>query len=227
MYRSKVLTISYYILQNMVDEKVNEIVALLKMNYPDVKVALDFSNPLELLIATILSAQSTDKQINKVTKPLFKKYRTPQDYVKTPQEELEQDIYSTGFYRNKAKNIKKLCEILVNDFDSKVPDTMEDLVMLPGVARKTANIVLSSAFGKIEGIAVDTHVKRVSARLGLTANTDPDKIEKDLMKIIPEKEWDIFALLLIQHGRQVCDAKKPKCEICVLNKLCPSAFAFG
>lgn len=211
----------------MVDEKVNEIVALLKKNYPDVKTALDFSAPLELLIATILSAQSTDKQINKVTKTLFKKYRTPQDYVKTPQEELEKDIYSTGFYRNKAKNIKKMCEILVDNFNSKVPDTMEDLITLPGVARKTANIVLSSAFGKTEGIAVDTHVKRLSSRLGLSANTDQDKIETDLMKIIPTNDWDIFSLLLIQHGRQVCEAKKPKCEICFLNKVCPSAFTFG
>ncbi len=208
-------------------DKVDEIIALLKKEYPDVKIALDFSNPLELLIATILSAQSTDKQINKVTKTLFKKYRTPQDYVKTPQEELEKDIYSTGFYRNKAKNIKKLCGILVENFNSKVPETMEDLITLPGVARKTANIVLSGAFGKIEGIAVDTHVKRLSFRLGLSANTDPEKIEKDLMKIIPKNDWDIFALLLIQHGRQVCNAKKPKCEICVLNKLCPSAFTFG
>ncbi len=208
-------------------DKVDEIIALLKKEYPDVKIALDFSNPLELLIATILSAQSTDVQINKVTKTLFEKYRTPQDYVNTPQEELEKDIYSTGFYRNKAKNIKKLCEILVVNFNSKVPDTMEDLITLPGVARKTANIVLSGAFGKVEGIAVDTHVKRVSFRLGLTTNTDPEKIEKDLMKIIPKNDWDIFALLLIQHGRQVCEAKKPKCEICVLNKLCPSAFTFG
>ncbi|MFZ3059547.1 MAG: endonuclease III [Candidatus Methanoperedens sp.] len=208
-------------------DKVDEIIALLKKEYPNVKIALDFSNPLELLIATILSAQSTDKQINKVTKILFKKYRTPQDYVKTPQEELEKDIYSTGFYRNKAKNIKKLCGILVENFNSKVPDTMEDLITLPGVARKTANIVLSGAFGKIEGIAVDTHVKRVSFRLGLTANTDPEKIENDLMKIIPKNDWDVFALLLIQHGRQVCDAKKPKCETCVLNKLCPGAFTFG
>jgi endonuclease-3 len=223
--RSKLLTILQFIIESM--EKVNEIIALLKKEYPDVKIALDFSNPLELLIATILSAQSTDKQINKVTKKLFEKYRTPQDYVKTPQEELEKDIYSSGFYKNKAKNIKKLCEILVENFNSKVPDTMEDLIMLPGVARKTANIVLSGAFGKIEGIAVDTHVKRVSFRLGLTANTDPEKIENDLMKIIPKNDWDIFALLLIQHGRQVCEAKKPKCEICVLNKLCPSAFTFG
>ena len=208
-------------------DNTGEIIALLKKEYPAVKIALDFSNPLELLIATILSAQSTDKQINKVTKTLFKKYRMPRDYMKTPQEELEKDIYSTGFYRNKAKNIKNLCGILVENFNSKVPDTMEDLITLPGVARKTANIVLSGAFGKIEGIAVDTHVKRVSSRLGLSANTDPEKIEKDLMKLIPKNDWDVFTLLLIQHGRQVCEAKKPKCEICVLNKLCPSAFTFG
>lgn len=211
----------------MVEEKVNEIIELLKKNYSDVKIALEYSNPLELLIATILSAQCTDVRVNEVTKKLFKKYRTPLDYIKVPQEELEKDIYSTGFYRNKAKNIKKLCEILVNDFNSRVPETMEELVTLPGVARKTANIVLSGAFGKIEGIAVDTHVKRVAARLGLTNNTDPEKIEKDLMKIIPKMEWDIFALMLIQHGRQVCVAKKPRCEICFLNRVCPSAFTFG
>ncbi len=211
----------------MADVKVNEIMELLKKNYPDARIALGFSNPLELLVATILSAQSTDRQINKVTKTLFKKYRTPQDYVKTPQEELEKDIYSTGFYRNKAKNIKKMCEILVENFNSKVPGTMEDLITLPGVARKTANIVLSGAFGKIEGIAVDTHVKRVSARLGLTKNTDPEKIEKDLMAIIPQSEWDGFALRLIWHGREICDAKKPECDICFLNRVCPSAFTFG
>lgn len=209
------------------NERVNEILTLLKKNYPDVRIALNFSNPFELLIATILSAQSTDRQINQVTKTLFKKYRTPQDYTKTSQEELEKDIYSTGFYRNKAKNIKKLCEMLVENYNSGVPNTMEDLITLPGVARKTANIVLSGAFGKIEGIAVDTHVKRVAARLGLTGNTDPDKIEQDLMMSIPRDEWDSFALRLIRHGREICIAKKPKCEICFLNKVCPSAFTFG
>ena len=211
----------------MADEKVNKIISLLKNEYPGIKIALSYSDPLELLIATILSAQSTDKQVNQVTKNLFKKYRTIQDYIKIPKEELEKDIYSTGFYRNKAKNIKGLAEILVNDFDSKVPDTMEDLLKLPGVARKTANIVLSGAFGKIEGIAVDTHVKRLSGRLGLTANTNPEKIEKDLMKIIPRDIWDIFSLLLINHGRKICYARKPMCQECVLNKLCPSAFTFG
>ncbi len=205
----------------------NEIIELLKKNYPDVKIALDYSTPLELLIATILSAQCTDKQVNEVTRILFKKYRAIEDYIKTPQEELEQDIYSTGFYRNKAKNIKALCEILAAHFDSNVPQTMQELIKLPGVARKTANIVLSRAFGKNEGIAVDTHVKRVSFRLGLTANTSPDKIEKDLMNIVPQNEWDVFSLRLIRHGRNICTAKKPKCDVCFLNKLCPSAFTFG
>lgn len=211
----------------MADDKVNEIIALLKNEYPEIKIALEYSNPLELLIATILSAQCTDKRVNEVTKILFKKYRTPHDYIRTTQEELEKDIYSTGFFRNKAKNIKELCKILVNEYDSKVPDTMEDLLKLPGVARKTANIVLSGAFGKIEGIAVDTHVKRVSARLGLTSNTNPDKIEKDLMEIISRNNWDIFTLLLINHGRKVCVARKPLCGECILNKLCPGAFTFG
>jgi|SRR5659263_70018 len=206
---------------------VNEMITLLKKEYPGVKIALHYSDPLELLIATILSAQCTDKQVNGVTKNLFKKYRTLQDYIKTPQEELEKDIYSTGFYRNKAKNIKKLSKLLVNEFDSKVPDTMEALLTLPGVARKTANIVLSGAFGKIDGIAVDTHVKRIAFRLGLTANTNPEKIEKDLMKIIPKNNWDIFTLLLIHHGRKVCNARKPLCGECVLNKLCKSAFTLG
>ncbi len=202
-------------------------ITLLKKEYPGVKIALHYSDPLELLIATILSAQCTDKQVNEVTKNLFKKYRTLQDYIKTPQEELEKDIYSTGFYRNKAKNIKELSKLLVNEFDSKVPDTMEALLTLPGVARKTANIVLSGAFGKIDGIAVDTHVKRIAFRLGLTANTNPEKIEKDLMKIIPKNDWDIFTLLLIHHGRKVCNARKPLCGECVLNKLCKSAFTLG
>src|SRR5659263_284055 len=205
---------------------VNEMITLLKKEYPGVKIALHYSNPLELLIATILSAQCTDKQVNGVTKKLFEKYRTPQDFIKISQEELEKEIYSTGFYRNKSKNIIETCKIIVNEYNSKVPDTMEELLKLPGVARKTANIVLSGAFGKIEGMAVDTHVKRLSGRLGLTANTDPEKIEKDLLKIIPKKDWDLFSLLLINHGRKVCAARKPLCEVCILNKLCPSAFAF-
>jgi len=206
------------------DKRAHEIIELLKKEYPDVRIALHYSTPFELLISTILSAQCTDERVNEVTEHLFKKYKTPEDYVKVTQEELEKDIYSTGFYKNKAKNIKKLSEMLINRFGSKVPDNMQDLLTLPGVARKTANIVLSNAFGKNEGIAVDTHVKRVSARLGLTQNTNPDKIEKDLMKLVPKSDWGIFTLLLIHHGRNVCKAKKPLCNNCVLNKLCPSAY---
>ncbi len=214
-------------MRTIVKEKILEIIDLLEKEYPGVRISLEHSNPFELLIATILSAQCTDKRVNEVTKTLFKKYRSPHDYIRTSQEELEKDIYSTGFYRNKAKNIRKLCEMLVNDFGGKVPDTMEELLILPGVARKTANIVLSGAFGKVEGIAVDTHVKRLSSRLGLTGNTDPDKIEKDLMEIVPKKDWAGFSLLLIQHGRNLCFAKKPLCGKCVLNRLCPAAFSFG
>lgn len=209
------------------DEKIFEIIELLKNEYPDVSVTLFHSDPLELLIATILSAQCTDRQVNEITKKLFKKYGSIHDYIAASQEELEKEIYSTGFYRNKAKNIKKMCEMLVNDFNGEVPDTMEELVTLPGVARKTANIVLSGAFGKLEGIAVDTHVKRLSFRLGLTDKIDQDKIEKDLMELVPRKDWDNFSLLLIHHGRNICNARKPACIKCVLNRLCPFAFSFG
>src|SRR4030066_1681231 len=209
------------------DEKIFEIIELLKNEYPDVRVTLLHSDPLELLIATILSAQCTDRQVNEVTKKLFKKYRSVHDYIAASQEELEKEIYSTGFYRTKAKNIKKMCEMLVNNFNGEVPDTMEELLTLPGVARKTANIVLSGAFGKVEGIAIDTHVKRLSFRLGLTDKTDQDKIEKDLMELVPRNDWDNFSLLLINHGRSICNARKPACDKCVLNSLCPSAFSFG
>jgi endonuclease-3 len=213
--------------EKIVDKKISEIIELLRKEKPDVGIALTHSTPLELLIATILSAQCTDRRVNEVTKKLFKKYRSTHDYIAASQEELEKEIYSTGFYRNKAKNIKKLCEILVKNFNGKVPDTMEDLLTLPGVARKTANIVLSGAFGKLEGIAVDTHVKRLSFRLGLTDKIDQDKIEKDLMKLVPKNSWDIFSLLLIHHGRNICNARKPACGKCVLNRLCPLAFSFG
>jgi endonuclease-3 len=211
----------------MADDKANEILDLLKKEYPKVKIALHYSNPLELLVSTILSAQCTDKQVNAVTKKLFVKYRTPQDFTRISPEELEKDIYSTGFYRNKAKNIIGACKIIASEYNSKVPDTMEELLKLPGVARKTANIVLAGAFGKIEGMAVDTHVKRLSGRLGLTTHIDPEKIEKDLLKIIPKNEWDLFSLLLINHGRKVCAARKPLCGECILDKLCPSAHTFG
>jgi endonuclease-3 len=204
--------------------KVLKIIELLEKEYPRAKTALHYTSPLEILIATILSAQCTDKRVNIVTKSLFKKYRTAEDYADADLAELEQDIKSTGFYRNKAKNIKNAGRMLVEKFDSQVPNTMEEILELPGVARKTANIVLSNAYGVIEGIAVDTHVRRLSKRLGLTENTNPDKIERDLMQNVPKSQWKRITDLLIFHGRNVCMARKPKCDSCVLNKLCPSAF---
>jgi len=204
--------------------RVLKIIKLLEKQYPRAKTALHYSSPLEILVATILSAQCTDKRVNVVTKSLFKKYRTVEDYANADLAELEQDIRSTGFYRNKAKNIKNAGQMLVEKFDSQVPNTMEEILELPGVARKTANIVLSNAYGVIEGIAVDTHVRRLSKRLGLTENTNPDKIERDLMQIVPRSHWKRITNLLISHGRNVCMARKPKCDSCVLNKLCPSAF---
>jgi len=204
--------------------RVLKIIELLEKKYPDAKTALNYSNPLEILVTTILSAQCTDKRVNIVTKTLFKKYKTAEDYANADLAELEEDIRSTGFYRNKAKNIKNTGRMLVEKYDSQVPRTMEELIELPGVARKTANIVLSNAYGVIVGIAVDTHVRRLSKRLGLTENTDPNKIEADLMAIVPKSQWKRITNLLIFHGRNVCMARKPKCSICTLNKLCPSAF---
>lgn len=207
--------------------RVLKTIELLEKEHPDAKIALNYTNPLELLIATILSAQCTDERVNIVTKTLFKKYRTASDYANVDIRELEQDIKSTGFYRNKARNIKKCCQMLVEKHKSQVPKTMEEMLELPGVARKTANIVLSNAYGVVQGIAVDTHVHRLAKRLGFTENEDPNKIEDDLMKIVPRDRWMRFTDLLIFHGRKICAAKKPKCEICVLNKLCPSAFTFS
>ncbi len=204
-----------------------KIIELLEKEHRDAKIALNHTNPLELLIATILSAQCTDERVNIVTKTLFKKYRSVEDYAEADLKELEQDIRSTGFYRNKAKNIKKCCQMILDKFGSQVPKTMEEILELPGVARKTANIVLSNAYGVVEGIAVDTHVRRLSRRLRLTANDNPDKIEQDLMKLVPKGKWMRFTELLIFHGRKTCTAKRPKCETCVVNKLCPSAFTFG
>ncbi len=207
--------------------KVQKIIELLEKEHPDSKIALHYGNPLELLIATILSAQCTDERVNMTTQKLFKKYKTVKDYANADLKELEEDIRSTGFYRNKAKNVKKCCQMLIEKFNSQIPKTMEEMLELPGVARKTANIVLSNAFGVVEGIAVDTHVRRLTRRLGLTENDDADKIEKDLMEIVPRKYWMRITDLLIFHGRRICIAKKPKCEKCVLNKLCPSAFTFN
>jgi endonuclease-3 len=202
-------------------------IRLLEKEHSDAEIALTFKNPLELLISTILSAQCTDKRVNIVTKTLFKKYKTLEDYAKADIKELEQDIRPTGFYHNKARHIKKCCQMLIEKFDSQVPRTMEELLELPGVARKTANIVLSNVFGIVEGIAVDTHVRRLSERLGLTQNKNQDKIEQDLMKIVPKEMWMRFSDLLIFHGRRICMAKKQKCGECVLNKICPSAFTFS
>lgn len=201
-----------------------KIIAILKKTYPSAKCALHHSQPLELLVATILSAQCTDVRVNIVTKELFRKYKTAADYANASQEALEQEIRTTGFFRNKAKALRGMGAKLVADYGGKVPDSMEDLLTLPGVARKTANVVLGNAFGKNEGVVVDTHVTRVSGRLGLTENTKPEKIEQDLMPLVPRKEWALFAHLLIHHGRALCVARKPKCQDCPLNKLCPSAF---
>ncbi|MGD2066998.1 MAG: endonuclease III [Candidatus Bathyarchaeota archaeon] len=212
--------------ETMVEKKsrLMKIIEMLEEEYPRAKTALHYSSPLEILVATILSAQCTDKRVNIVTQSIFKKYTTVEDYANADLAELEQDIRSTGFYRNKAKNIKNAAKMLIEKFDSQVPQTMEEIIELPGVARKTANIVLSNAYGVIVGIAVDTHVRRLSKRLGLTENTNPEKIEKDLMQIVPKSHWKKITNLLISHGRAVCDARKPKCAICILNKICPSAF---
>ena len=206
--------------------RAEKVMELLEKEHGDAKIALNFKNPLELLIATMLSAQATDEQINAITPKLFQEYRTAEDYANADITELEQYIKSSGFYHNKAKNLKKSAKLLVDKYDSKVPKTMKELVELPGVARKTANIVLFNAYGLICGIAVDTHVKRLSQRLGLTDNNNQDKIERDLMKIVPKDKWMRITDLLIFHGRRVCNARKPQCDVCVLNKICPSAFAF-
>jgi endonuclease-3 len=207
--------------------KITKIIELLEKEFPDAKIALHYASPLELLIATILSAQCTDERVNIVTKTLFKKYLKAEDYAGADLKELERGIKSTGFYHNKAKNIKKCCQMLVEKFNSQVPRTMAEMLELPGVARKTANVVLQNAYGVVEGIAVDTHVRRVSARLGLTENEDPAKIEQDLMKLVPKNKWMRITDLLIFLGRRVCVARKPKCETCVLNRICPLAFTFG
>lgn len=206
--------------------KVMKIIELLEKEYPKAKTALNYSNPLDLLVATILSAQCTDKRVNAVTQELFKKYKTAEDYANADLMKLEEDVRSTGFYRNKARNIKRSGQLLVEKFNSQVPETMNEMLELPGVARKTANIVLSNAYGVIEGIAVDTHVRRLSERLRLTENKNPDKIERDLMEIVPKAHWERITDLLIFHGRNICVARKPKCSLCVLNKICPSAFTF-
>jgi endonuclease-3 len=208
------------------DEKrrVAEIYERLEQEYPDAGIALEYDDDFHLLVAVILSAQTTDVQVNKVTKDLFAKYPTAEDVASADPEEFQQDIRSTGFFRNKQKNVTGAARMILEEFDGRVPDTMEDLVRLPGVARKTANIVLGNAFGKIEGIAVDTHVHRLSKRLGLSDEKNTDKVERDLMSLFPRERWFELTYLLIEHGRAICDAKKPLCAECVLQDLCPSAF---
>lgn len=202
-------------------ERISGIIRLLKNEYPASRTALKFETPFQLLIATILSAQCTDKRVNIVTKELFEKYPTPDDLAIADLHELEQCIRSTGFYRQKTKNIKNSSIAIIEKFNSQVPHTMEELITLPGVGRKTANVVLSSAYGISKGIAVDTHVKRLSYRLGLSDHTDPVKIEMDLMELTPKAEWNDLSLRLILHGRSICRARGPKHDICVLKHLCP------
>lgn len=200
---------------------INEILRILKKNYPDSKTALSHKNALDMLISTILSAQCTDERVNKVTKELFKKYKEAEHYADANIKELEQDIRSTGFYKNKAKNIKNCCKMLLANYNGKVPNTIEELIKLPGVGRKTANVVLGAIFNKAEGIVVDTHVRRVSFRLGLTKNKNPDKIEQDLIKLIPKKDWIFISNSLMWHGRKICNSRSPLCSKCFLNKICP------
>lgn len=205
-------------------EVLAEVLRRLKQSYPNAHIKLRFANPFQLLVATILSAQCTDDQVNKVTENLFKKYRSPTDLAKADISELENEVRSTGFYRNKARNIKMAAQFIVDNFNGQVPSVMGDLLKLPGVARKTANIVLTDGFGVVEGIAVDTHVSRLSQRIGLTDKRDQDKIEMDLMRVVPRSDWAVLAHLLQAHGRSVCKAKKPLCQSCLLNDLCLSAF---
>lgn len=206
-------------------ERAPEILRRLKKAYPEATVALRFSNPLELLIATILSAQCTDERVNQVTESLFAKYRKAEDYLAVPEAELAADIKPTGFFNQKTRSVRGTCRRIVEDFGGEVPSTMEELVTLPGVARKTANVVMGNAFGKVEGIAVDTHVRRLSQRLGFSSSEDPVKIELDLMELFPKKQWLDATYRIIDHGRITCLARKPKCEGCPVEDLCPSSQA--
>ena len=199
-----------------------EIIKRLKKTYPDAHCALNHTNAFELLIATILSAQCTDERVNIVTADLFRKYRSPKDFVNADRSELEKDIHSTGFFRNKAKSIQGASQKIVDEFGSEVPKKMDELLSLPGVARKTSNVVLGNAFGIASGVVVDTHVARLSQRLGLTTNDNAEKIELDLIELIPKKNWIMFPHWLIFHGRRVCQARKPRCRECVLANICPS-----
>jgi endonuclease-3 len=203
-------------------ERIRPILERLALEHQDAAIALTFRNPLELLVSVMLSAQTTDVNVNRVTATLFDKYRKPEDYLAVAQEELERDIFATGFYRQKAKALRGTMQMLIEEFDGEVPRTLEELMRLPGVARKTANVV-TAELGDAQGIAVDTHVRRLSQRLGLTKEEDPVKIERDLLRLVPREDWSRFSHLLIWHGRRVCDARRPRCEDCVLNDLCPSS----
>jgi endonuclease-3 len=203
--------------------RIGEVVSILRKTYPKSRTALRYETPLQILVATILSAQCTDEKVNQVTPALFRKYPTAKDFAQANSKVLEEEIRPTGFFRNKTKSIINASKKIVADFDGEVPDTMESLITLPGVARKTANIVLSSAYMKTEGIAVDTHVKRLSQRLGLSKERSPDKIEQDLLALVPKKDWLDFNYMLVNHGRKTCQARRPNCLECVLNNLCPSA----
>ncbi len=204
-------------------DRVIKIIRILEKEYPDSRTALAFETPLQILVATILAAQCTDERVNQLTPALFRKYPDAEAFARADRAELERDIRPTGFFRNKAKSIIGAGAKIVSDFGGRVPDTMAELIRLPGVARKTANIVLSSAYRKAEGIAVDVHVKRLSGRLGLSREADPEKVERDLMEIVPKKHWLDFNYLLVNHGRKICQARKPRCQECRLAKLCPSA----
>jgi endonuclease III len=206
--------------------RIKPIIRLLRKHYPNVRTALEYADPLQILVATILAAQSTDKLVNTVTPGLFRKYPSAAAFARADRAELEQAIHSTGFFRNKAKHIIGATQKIVADYGGAVPDTMEKLLTLPGVARKTANIVLAAGFGKAEGIAVDTHAGRLSRRLGLSREEDPVKVERDLMALVPKDDWIDFNFLLVDHGRAICQARQPKCPECFLRKLCPSAVKF-
>jgi endonuclease III len=203
--------------------RAGKLIERLKAAHPDARCSLNHANPLELLVATVLSAQCTDERVNLVTKALFKKYRTASDYAGAAPGELEEDIKSTGFYRNKAKALRGCCAELLARYGGKVPSNMAALVQLPGVGRKTANVILGNAYEMAEGIVVDTHVRRLAGRLGLTKHSDPDKIEQDLLQVVPRQDWIAFGHLLILHGRRICSARAPKCAVCPVNDLCPSA----
>ena len=202
-------------------ERIGPIIERLAAEHSDAEIALRFRSDLELLVSVMLSAQTTDVNVNRVTERLFEKYRTPRDYLAVPPEELENDIRATGFFRQKAKSLRGTMAILLEEFDGQVPGTMDELLRLPGVARKTANVVIAER-GEAQGIVVDTHVRRLSQRLGLTRQEDPVKIERDLIRLVPREYWNVFPHLLIWHGRRVCLARTPRCEVCVLNDLCPS-----